>query len=81
MSKIKRFAIKNEAGEPLTATKVMLSECGDLNTNDQGLAQFLVESSPALTLKINGVQVWAGASDELKSLETFTQSGTSFVRS
>ncbi len=80
MAKIVRFQIQDAAGQNLKGLSVKLSGNGSLDTNADGLAQFLVEDASNMTLEIQGSPVWSGSSAELQSREVYRQTDTGFAR-
>ena len=66
--------------EPLSGQTVKVSGCGELRTNAEGIAQFLVSADGSIDIEINGAVSWSGNPAELVREERFKQTGTAFVR-
>ncbi len=81
MPKIVRLQFQDANGQAVSGVAVNLSGNGSLDTNADGLAQFLVDDAASLVLKVSGNTVWSGASADLQARELFRHNGTEFVRS
>ena len=78
---IVRIKVCDASSQPLVGMSVALSDCGDLQTNGDGLVQFLAGESVPAKLAIGGTVVWTGNLGELTRNELFTQSGSNYTRS
>ena len=67
-------------GQALLGQTVKVSGCGPLQTNAEGLAQFLIESDVPMEIAVNSAVAWSGNSAQLAREEVFQQVGTAFVR-
>jgi hypothetical protein len=67
-------------GQALLGQTVKVSGCSPLQTNSEGLAQFLIESDVPLAIEVNSAEAWSGSSAQLAREELFQQVGTGFVR-
>ena len=77
---ILKIKVTDAAGADLAGQAVKVSGIDVLQTNAQGMAQFLLDASGALEIAINGSACWSGDASALARQEVFQQSGTSFTR-
>ena len=77
---ILRVKLTSAAGQPLSGQSVKVSGCDVLQTNTEGMVQFLLAGEPALEIEINGSVDWSGSPSELSRDEVFTQTTSGFVR-
>ena len=77
---ILRIKLLGAAGLALSSHTVNVSPMGDLQSNADGIAQFLRGDAEHVEIKINGQLVWAGNSDQLAKEESFKQSASGFSR-
>lgn len=75
-----KIMVCDASSQPLAGLDVVLSKCGALKSNAQGLVQFLAGEPVASELTIGGVVVWAGSLAELTRNEVFMQSASGFTR-
>jgi hypothetical protein len=78
MTKIVKFQFHDASGQNLSGVQVKLSGNGTLQTNAEGLVQFLVDDAPALVLEANDKQIWTGGSADLTARQVFRQTDTGF---
>ena len=77
---ILKIKLTDAAGQALPGQTVKVSSSGVLQSNAEGVSQFLTESGAPLEIEINGVSSWAGSSDQLGKEEKFQQGAAGFVR-
>ncbi|MDO5610126.1 MAG: hypothetical protein Q4G62_05025 [Pseudomonadota bacterium] len=63
------FKVTDSAGAPLAGAKIKATDCWELNTNDDGLAVFLIDVED-YTVTVNGKDVYSGKlSDSADSID------------
>ena len=77
---ILRIKLADAAGAALAGQTVQVSGAGALQTNAEGIAQFLIDSNAALEIEINGKPTWSGNSALLIREELFNATGAGFTR-
>jgi hypothetical protein len=77
---ILRVKLVSAAGQPVSGQAVKVSGCDLLQTNAEGMAQFLLDGDADLEIEINGAMTWAGSPSGLSRDEVFTQTASGFVR-
>ena len=77
---ILKVKVVDAAGSDLAGQAVKVSGIDALQTNAQGMTQFLITDVSMLDIAINGESCWSGDITALAKLETFQQSGLGFVR-
>ena len=77
---ILKIKVVDASGAALAGQTVKVSGAGVLQTNADGMAQFLTENAAALDIEINGASVWAGNSADLARDEAFRADGAGFAR-
>ena len=77
---ILRIKLTGAAGQALAGQTVKVSGAGSLQTNDLGIAQFLLEGGVPLEIDINDAVAWSGSSADLAREEHFQQGAGGFVR-
>ena len=75
-----KIKVVDASGAALAGQTVKVSGAGVLQTNADGMAQFLTENAAALDIEINGASVWAGNSGDLARDEVFRADGAGFAR-
>ena len=75
-----RVKVCDENGQSQANQRVKVGECDELNTNDGGIAQFLLVGDGRVDILINGAPVFTSAIADLKKEETFTKNGSGFAR-
>lgn len=76
---ILKIKLVDAGGADLAGQAVKVSGIDALQSNAQGMTQFLITDEATLDIAINGVACWSGDVAALAKLETFQQSGPSFV--
>ena len=77
---ILKIKLTDAAGVALSGQTVNVSTMGELQSNADGIAQFLRGDVGPVNVNINGQLAWAGDSDELAKEETFQQGASGFAR-
>jgi hypothetical protein len=77
---ILRIKLVSATGQPMSGQSVKATGCDALQTNTEGLVQFLLGGDPALEIEINGSVTWAGSRSDLSRDEVLTQTASGFVR-
>lgn len=77
---ILRIKLTDAAGVALSSQTVNVSPMGELQSNADGIAQFLRGDAETVEIKINGQLAWTGSSGQLTKDESFQQSASGFVR-
>lgn len=77
---ILRIKVTDAAGVALAAQTVKVTGADALQTNAEGMTQFLIDSDVALDIEINGKSCWAGNSAQLAKDEQFKAAGAGFAR-
>lgn len=77
---ILKIKVVDASGAALAGQTVKVSGAGVLQTNADGMAQFLTENAAGLDIEINGASVWAGNSAGLARDEVFRADGAGFAR-
>lgn len=77
---ILKISVLDGAGQAMPGQLVKVTGCDSLQTNGQGLSQFLLDDGRVLEIEIGGVPVWTGNASELARDERFQQSGAGFSR-
>lgn len=77
---ILRIKLVSTAGQPMSGQSVKVSGCDTLQTNAEGMAQFLLGGDVDLEIEINTAVVWAGSQAQLSRDEVFTATASGFVR-
>ena len=75
-----KIKVTDAAGAVLAGQSVKVSGSDALQTNAQGLTQFLLGDETALEIAINGQPCWSGATSALAKDEVFKQSAKGFTR-
>ena len=77
---ILKIKLTDAAGVALSGQTVNVSTMGELQSNADGIAQFLRGDVGPVNVNINGQLAWAGSSDVLAKEETFQQGANGFAR-
>ena len=77
---ILKVKLVNASDQPLSGQTVKVTGCGELQTNAEGIAQFLMGAEVSLDIHVNGALSWSGKPAELAREELFKQNGSAFVR-
>ncbi len=77
---ILKVKVVDASGADLAGQTVKLRGIDALQSNAQGMTQFLIEDAAASEITINGNSCWSGATSDLAKQEVFQQSGDAFVR-
>ena len=77
---ILKIKVVDASGADMAGLVVKLSGMDGLQTNAQGLAQFLLGDEAMLDIAINGKSCWSGNVTTLARQEVFQQSADGFSR-
>ncbi len=77
---ILKIKVTDASGADLAGQTVKVSGIDGLQTNAQGMAQFLLDASGAIEIAINGSACWSGDVSALARQEVFQQAGSGFTR-
>jgi hypothetical protein len=77
---ILKITVIDSTGGALADQCVKVSGAGTLQTNTQGMAQFLVNDAVALDIAVAGKSCWSGDSKLLAREEVFQQVAEGFNR-
>lgn len=77
---ILKIKLADAAGAALAGQTVKVSGAGALQSNAEGMVQFLIENGIPLEIDINGTAAWSGNSSELVKDELFKATGAGFAR-
>lgn len=77
---ILKIKVIDASGVDLAGQTVKVSGIDALQTNAQGMAQFLLGDEAVLDIAIGGQSCWSGPANTLARQEVFQQSATGFVR-
>ena len=75
-----KIKVVDAAGAPLLGQTVKVTGAGALQTNAEGMTQFLIDNDVPIDIEINGKSCWAGSSTQLSREEQFKAAGASFAR-
>ena len=77
---ILKIKVVDAAGAPLAGQTVKVSGIDALQTNAQGMTQFLITDVAEFDIAIGGASCWAGNSAQLAREEVFEHSADGFKR-
>ena len=77
---ILRIKVVDASGLAMAGQTVKVSHNGQLQSNADGIAQFLLGEPAHVDIEINGSAAWAGSSDQLAREERFQQGAAGFSR-
>ena len=77
---ILRIKVVDASGLAMAGQSVKVSNNGQLQSNADGIVQFLLGESALVDIEINGLSAWAGGSDQLAREERFQQGAAGFTR-
>ena len=77
---ILKIKVVDASGADLAGQAVKVSGVDVLQTNSQGMAQFLLGEETPLDIAINGQSCWSGDTSVLARQEVFQQSSAGFTR-
>ena len=77
---ILKIKVIDSAGGAMADQAVKVSGAGALQTNTQGIAQFLIDDGTALDIAINDKSCWSGEKGSLAREEVFQQAADGFKR-
>ena len=77
---ILKIKVVDASGADLPGQTVKVSGMDALQTNEQGMAQFLLGDAASLEIAIDGKSCWSGDASALARQEVFQQSATGFAR-
>ncbi len=77
---ILKIKVIDASGTDLPGQTVKVSGIDALQTNAQGMVQFLIENGAGFEIFINGKSCWLGDTIALAKQEIFQQSGDDFTR-
>ena len=75
-----KIKVIDASGAALAAQSVKVSGSDALQTNANGMTQFLLGDEAALDIAINSKSCWSGAISALAKEEVFQQSAAGFTR-
>jgi hypothetical protein len=77
---ILKIKLIDASGAALVNQTVKVSDAGVLQTNADGVTQFLLGDGGVIEIEIAGLSCWTGDSSKLSKEEVFQQSSSGFVR-
>lgn len=77
---ILKIKVLTASGADVAGVTVKVSGIDSLQTNAQGMTQFLIEDADAFDISIAAQTVWSGPTSALARQEVFQQSGAGFAR-
>ena len=77
---ILKIKVIDASGTDMAGLAVKLSGIDGLQTNEQGMAQFLLGDEAMLDIAIGGKSSWSGNAGALARQEVFQQSADGFLR-
>ena len=77
---ILKIKVIDASGTDMAGLAVKLSGIDGLQTNEQGMAQFLLGDEATLDIAIGGKTCWSGNPAALARQEVFQQSANGFLR-
>lgn len=77
---ILRIKLVSADGQPMSGQSVKVSDCDTLQTNAEGMAQFLLGAGVDLDIEVNAAVIWTGSRAQLSRDEVFTATASGFER-
>ena len=77
---ILKIKVVDASGLALAGQSVGVSGNGQLQSNADGMTQFLLGAAAPVDIEINGLLAWSGSSDQLAKEEVFQKNAGGFGR-